>query len=96
MDEDIRKLVKQWTAPAPGAGFDAAMLEQFRQRRPAWRRILGARVQVPVSVLAASLVLAGIVLVLAWPSSQRPEREGGWEPVAQPSLRVIRAEGSER
>lgn len=95
MDEDLRRLVKQWSAPAPSENFDERMLTAYRRRSAWWRQWWKARVEVPVPVLAASLLL--VTFLGVWLATTRSEKKvlhSGWEPVARPALRVIRSGGT--
>jgi hypothetical protein len=91
MDEDLTRLIKSWRAPSPGTDFDRRMLSAFRGRAPWWQRWWTMRIEVPLPALAAALVVVlflGILLVRG--RFDRPIQAGGWQPVAEPTLKVIR------
>jgi hypothetical protein len=92
MDEDLNDLVKRWLPPAPRAGFEEAMLARFR-RQTRWRRMLRARVAIPIPLLAASVLVFTLMTLFAWTLWRRTPELPGWEPVREPQLRVIRAGG---
>lgn len=91
MDEDLKRAVKSWSPPEPSADFDDAMMARFRSRRSWISRWLRAKVAVPVPVLAVSLLALIAAAAFVWQRSRVPEAPG-WQPVAEPKLRVIRAE----
>jgi hypothetical protein len=91
MDEDVKSFVKRWRAPSASAGMDGRMKAAFRVRFPWWRRWWSVRVEVPAPALAAFLVL--LVVFGLWAIETRKHARPGWEPVAEPTLRVIRTGG---
>lgn len=93
MDEDVKQLVKSWRVPAASGELDRRMLSAFRRRIPWWRRRWTIRIDIPMPALAAAVIVAlllGTLLVRAR-FSQSTEA-GGWHPVAEPTLKVIRNE----
>lgn len=90
MDEDLKRIVKNWAPPPPGPDFDPSMLRRFHASRPLWTRFLHARVEVPVPILAVSFLALLLAALFAWP--RRAPEAPGWQPVAEPRLRVIKAE----
>jgi hypothetical protein len=91
MDEDLTRLIKSWRAPSPSTGFDRRMVSVFRGRARWWQRWWAVRIEVPLPALAAVLVVVlflGTLLVRG--RFDRPAQAGGWQPVAEPTLKVIR------
>jgi hypothetical protein len=93
MDEDLDRFIKSWRIPVPSTGFDDRMLEAYRQRMPWWRRWCAMRIEVPLPALAALLVVVLFIGILLVRGRDDPSTQaGGWHPVAEPTLKVIRSE----
>lgn len=89
-DEDVERVIKQWTPPATSADFDDRMLAAYRQRLPLWTRLMRTRIEVPLPAFAAAALVVLAVSVWLAMSRQEPE-EIRWRPVSEPQLRVINA-----
>jgi hypothetical protein len=66
-DAELRELLAAWAAPPPDPASGARLLDAFRAqaaRPPRWRRLLSARLSVPVPV-AACAVAAFVVSAVA-------------------------------
>jgi hypothetical protein len=68
--DPMRELLREWQSPEPAAEFDERVAEAYRAefpigRRPTapWRRLLGARISIPVPVLLAA---AAVVALFLW------------------------------
>lgn len=99
-DSELRALLHEWEAPSVSRGAEARLLAAFRdeaQRRPSlWRRLLAARVSVPIplaacvlialTVLASALAAREPRLVLAAPNTPTPVT----------TLRIVETPGPER
>jgi hypothetical protein len=91
-DPEIRDLIRGWTPPDPSPGLDDRMQRRFAaRRRSLWRRGVEWRLTIPAPVILAAL----LVLFIAWYRS-RPSAElmGGMQPIPEPVLTVIAAEGT--
>ena len=71
MDEKDRlsELLKEWRQPEPSPELDDRVVEAYRAatwgRGPrGWKRVLGARVSIPVPVLALAALL--VIALLLW------------------------------
>jgi hypothetical protein len=69
--DPMRELLREWQSPKPGAEFDDRVADAYRAefrigRRPtpAWRRLLRARISIPVPVLLAAVALIALFLWL--------------------------------
>lgn len=107
-DEQLRETLEQWKAPEPGQSLDARVLAAYRERvkPPLWRRLLRARISVPVPVAAAIVLAIIIAAIVLAPPRQRPAyssprdtaaahpvqqvRIEDFRPVANPEMRVVR------
>lgn len=94
-DAELRHLLRAWAAPPPDPSGGARLLAAFRAHdaaRPRWRRLLGARVSVPLPLAAcagAGLVAAGLaVFALASPGARAPFAEAA---AAAAAVRVVEA-----
>lgn len=74
-DAELRELLRAWTAPEPAGDARARLLESFRAHTtppPLWRRLLAARVSVPLpaaACAAAALVASAAALAALWSKS---------------------------
>jgi len=74
-DAELRELLGAWRAPAPPEHLRARLAESFRAQTapaPRWRRLLAARVSVPVPVAACAALVVCSALALAALASKRP------------------------
>jgi hypothetical protein len=68
--DPMRELLREWQSPEPGAELDERVTEAYRaafplvKSRPAWRRLLGAKISIPVPVLLAAVALVALFLWL--------------------------------
>ncbi len=100
-DDELQEALQKWEAPPPGASVDKRVLAAYRKnyaRIPLWRRMLAARISVPVPV--AALLLIATAAWLALPSRQasapaqpapvaiRPAPAPAREPVMAQQLRI--------
>src|SRR5580704_4298671 len=68
--DPLKSLLHEWKSPEPGDALDRQVLNAYRasvppaERQPAtWRRLLTARISIPVPVLLAA---AAAVLLFFW------------------------------
>ncbi len=100
-DDELRKTLNEWKAPEPGASVDKRVLAAYRENyaRPAlWRRILLARISVPVPVAAALVLLIAVWFALGprgnvapappAPVAVQPAPTPTGEPVVAQRLRI--------
>ncbi len=82
--DPLRSVLREWEAPAPSSALDERVRAAYRaKQRPAWwRRLLMARVSIPVPALAALLLL----MLGVWWFQFRPRpavvQPVAWEPPA--------------
>lgn len=63
-DDSLRRVLREWQAPEPGAELDVRVRDAWRASRPGvWRRLWTSRVSVPVPVLAAVLLAVAALLI---------------------------------
>ena len=66
-NDDLKRALESWQAPSPGRALDYRVLASYRGEllnAPWWRRVLAARISLPVPVAMALLV--AIFVTLAW------------------------------
>jgi len=77
-DAELRELLGAWPAPALGDALRARLAESYRAHvapAPRWRRLIAARVSVPLPVAACAAALVVSALALAALASKRPSGE---------------------
>ncbi len=104
--DPLNSVLREWHAPSPSAELDARVRSLFRASRPLpwWRRILSARIAIPVPALAAFLLLAGVWWFARRPApsvepSPAPPLRGylsevagpGFQPLPNGAVRIVRA-----
>jgi len=90
-DDELRELLAAWRAPDPDPGARARLLADFRAhtaRAPRWRRLLAARVSVPLP-LAAGAVGALVFAALALAALSARGSAAPPTPAAAPAVRVV-------
>ena len=97
-DRELRDLIRGWSPPPPSPDLNHRMLSRYRSTRGgrvAWKRFLHARLPVPVPLIMAGLVFAGVVILLYLRNLDDPrERLSGFEPVASPRMIVTSMEAT--
>ena len=96
IDPELQRLVRRWSPPPPSPDLDDRMMARFRSAR-GWRgglrRLLHARLSVPLPLVAAGLLVAVCLLLMSLRNPGSPgARMAGFEPVASPQWTVVRAE----
>ena len=89
-DNELNKVLRTWTAPRPGKGLDARVLESYRQAKP--ERPGNARWWIAVA--------AGIVLVVGVARLRQPEPDSvrlasatnvhGYRPLPNGEITVVK------
>jgi hypothetical protein len=85
MDTELRALLREWDAPHAALDARARLLEDFRAinvRRTLWRRVLEAKLQVPVPVAACALVALLAAFVFAAARTTTVSRVASLQPSA--------------
>ncbi|HET6900512.1 MAG TPA: hypothetical protein VFK70_19320 [Vicinamibacteria bacterium] len=70
-DEDLAGWLRQWESPKPSARLDERVRQSFREartRESLWKRLLSARVSLPLPVAA---LLIGVALVVGLAAGRR-------------------------
>ncbi len=104
--DPLNSILREWEAPSPSAGLDARVRSAFHASRPLpwWRRILSARITIPVPAFAALLLLIGVwwfgnrSTPAAEPAPPPPLRgylsevnSAGFQPLPNGAIRIVRA-----
>ena len=100
--DPLDSILRDWTPPSPSPQLDSRMLDAYRQAThiSLWRRFLGARVTIPVPVLATLLLLAAawfLTFRTGEPGPAVPQIRGyvtrieavGFEPLPNGEARII-------
>ena len=73
-NDPLNAVLREWQAPEPSAALDQRVRAGFRALQPAprWSRFWSARLSVPVPVLAAVLLLVGVVWLVEFRPAAPP------------------------
>jgi hypothetical protein len=79
-NDPLRAVLREWKAPEPSEALDERVRSAFRMARgpSVWARFLGARISVPVPVLAAAMLLVAVAWLVEFrPTPPAPRRQPG-------------------
>ena len=79
-NDPLQAVLREWKTPEPSESLDERVRAGFRAARAPspWSRFLGARISVPVPVLAAAMLLIAVAYLVEFrPTPSVPRRQPG-------------------